>query len=256
MLTDSQKKAIETVVNDSLDNAEKVWKRKGQLLVKAANESYAMDSAEFAPSLIPGHSMVSSDTEVVEDFIAVMLDIRKSSEHLIQRLSPRVSNIDGLQRVYYETSALLPAMAKTLKYESGKVTEYLGDGLLALFRVGEFESEEKAIYAANRAVTNCMDITRVLVNSILKDRYNLPDLVIGIGMALSPALINLVGLPGEKQARAMGKCIYYASKLSGGHNQIFVDEWLRGRWPKIKGGTLVFMSKPMKGVDGYMISKK
>ncbi|WP_322005159.1 hypothetical protein [Paraburkholderia tropica] len=56
-----------------------------------------------------------------------------------RRLNTHIANakVNGLQRVYIETSALLPAIAVTCGLEDGMVTEYLGDGCLTLFRVNK-----------------------------------------------------------------------------------------------------------------------
>jgi len=254
MLNSSQAQEILALVSDNLDQAEGRWDRKGQVLVmeKAAR---VLDGVERLPSMIPGHPYVTSESEEVEDFIAVMIDLRGSSSHLLERIDPKVSKVTELQRVYYETTALLPALAKTLSYENGHVTEYLGDGVLAFFRVADFESEADAIYAANRAAKSCMDCTLVIVNDELKSRYGLPDLVIGIGMALSAAMVNLVGLSSRKQARLLGKCVYYASKLSGGRNEILIDSYMKGRWPKATTGGFTFLQKKIKGVEGYQIPR-
>jgi len=51
----------------------------------------------------------------------------------MRAVSSKTSKVSQLQRIFYETSALLPAMAKLIFFENGSVTEYLGDGVLGLF---------------------------------------------------------------------------------------------------------------------------
>jgi class 3 adenylate cyclase len=78
------------------------------------------------------------------------------------------------------------------------------------------------------------------VNRILKERYNLPALRIGIGLAYSKALVTIIGTEDNLHAKAMGECVYRASKLSNGSNEIIIDEKLKILWPKRKGGSLSF----------------
>ena len=98
-----------------------------------------------------------------------------------------------LQRVYYETSALLPALAFTISKNNGSVTEYLGDGVLAFFKVDE-ENVTKSIYEAIDAAKECLDYCLETINTVLKNRYGLPKLEIGIGLAYGEALVTLVGI--------------------------------------------------------------
>lgn len=220
-------------------------------LTKAVLES--LDSVETAPSNIPGHPFVSDQNPLIDDFIAFVADMRDSSKHLLQAISKRQTKVSQLQRVYFETSALLPAIAKTVSYEEGAVTEYLGDGLLALFQVAPGNISE-ALYAARRAAINSIEDTRELVNSELETRYNLDPLNIGIGLAYSRAIVTLVGLPGEKHPKAIGECIYRAAKLSCGTNEIMTDDYIKESWPSATGGTVIFKNRNARGVNGYILT--
>ena len=254
MLTDNQREEITKIINDSLDNAEKHWKNGGHLL----QESITMDSIgrvgmDSEASKIPGHTKVQDKETVIDEFIALVMDMRDSSKHLMQEIgSP--AKVSRLERVYYETSALLPAVEQTIKYSEGSVTEYLGDGILAFFKVNEDDNQEtiREVYRVSR---NIMGDTLSIINNILKERYALPALEIGIGLSISKALITLVGLSGEKHPKAFGSCVFYATKLSGGQNEIFTDKWLRDSWPSSHGGRLKFQAKKIKGVNGYLIAR-
>jgi class 3 adenylate cyclase len=169
-------------------------------------------------------------------------------------ISGKRANVSGLQRVFYETSALLPALALAVKFEEGNVTEYLGDGVLALFRV-DANDRSKFIYAAHRAAKLSINEIRDVVNEILSERYSLPNLDIGVGLALSQTLVTLVGLPTEKHPKAFGECVFRATKLSGGKNEIIADKNLKLAWPSQKGGTLCFKPRTVRGEDGYLLSK-
>lgn len=256
MLTSQQKQEIIGIINQSLNRAEDHWKNGGaQLKMENANIFDMVTEArnEVEPSKIPGHALVQEDKTIIDEFIAFVADMRESSHHLLCEISTKTSKASGLERVYYETSALLPAIAKTVKYEEGNVTEYLGDGVLALFKVDP-SNRTPAIYAAHRAAKNTISEIRDLVNSELGKRYNLPPLNLGVGLAFSKSLVTLVGLEGEKQPKAIGECIYRATKLSGGKNQVIVDEKLHSIWPTQKGGTLTFRKTQIKKVDGHITS--
>lgn len=259
MLTKEQKDEITEVVHENLDKVERVWDEVGSQLVYMC-ESIAMDEREFETvnSIIPGHSFVNEGRPTVDTYIALVADMRDSSKHLLHKISERTTDVNQLQRVYFETSALLPALAQTIKYENGVVTEYLGDGVLSLFLIEDSEDEEsraKVIYAAHRAAKNCLEDSRNIVNEALFDRYNLPPLNMGIGLSMSEALVTLVGLKKEKQAKVIGECVYRATKLSSGTNEIIVDDSIKNAWPQKKGGTLRFVHTSKRTVDGYIITK-
>jgi hypothetical protein len=61
-------------------------------------------------------------------------------------------------------------------------------------------------------------------------------------MAFSKAIVTLVGTEGNYHAKALGECIYRASKLSKGNNEIYIDERLKLIWPSEEGGILNFTS--------------
>ncbi|MCY0965474.1 hypothetical protein [Parathalassolituus penaei] len=230
MLTKEQDKEIRLIVNNSLNKAERHWSNGGILLAKS--EGISMESfnksLDSEPSKIPGHSIVQDEETVIDEFVAFVADMRNSTQHLMCELSSKRAKASRLQRVYYETSALLPAIAKTVNFEGGNVTEYLGDGILALFRFNPNNPSE-SIYAAHDAAINVIGDTRNIVNEILRERYLLPDIDIGVGLAHSKTLVTLVGLEGEKHPKAFGECIFRATKLSGGKNEILADENVKNK---------------------------
>lgn len=102
-------------------------------------KSHAQDSRDFAinESLMPGLPPIYEGQTIIGEFIALVADMRDSTNHLLQAISPKKADISDLQRVFYETSALLPSLAKVVSFHDGKTTEYLGDGILAFFLVDE-----------------------------------------------------------------------------------------------------------------------
>lgn len=258
-MVEKEKDIVRQIVKDELNKAEAIWEKRGSIFEsssEALNFSVHVAKRETVPSSIPGHPLVDDTDNPVDTFIALVVDMRDSSKHLLCAISPKKANVSQLQRIYYETSALLPALEQTIIFEKGSVTEYLGDGILGFFRVDE-TCEHEAIYAAHRAAKGCINSTRTIVNEELYARYNLPELNIGIGMAASKALVTLVGLKNQRHAKAFGECVFRATKLSSGVNQIHIDTKLEHMWPVSQnGGTLRFTSKSMNGVDGYLINYK
>jgi len=255
VLSNAEENQINACINEALDRAENHWRNGGyKLLAKGVALDAMNERMESAPSHIPGHGVVQDEITIIDEFIALVADMRDSSKHLNSAISDKTAKVSQLQRVYYETSALLPALALTVKFEKGSVTEYLGDGILALFKV-DVSDKSAAIYAAYEAAVNSIGRTRQLVNTILNDRYNLPDLDLGVGLAMSKTIVTLIGLPGEKHPKAFGECVFRATKLSSGKNEIYVDEFVRGTWPQTKSGTLRFIQKSKNDITGYLISK-
>jgi len=255
MLSKEEKKLIEDVIKESLNLAEKHWEDGGYLLKEGATfDNIGLERYESKPSKIPEHPEVQDRKTIIDEFIALVMDMRDSSNHLTQDISSKVSKITMLQRIYYETSALLPAVEQTIKFGKGSVTEYLGDGVLSFFKVDE-DDAHKTIREAYTVATNIMDDTLLIVNDILNKRYGLPPLAIGIGLSMSKALVTLMGLQGNKHPKAFGICVFKATKLSSGINEILTDEWLRDSWPSSSGGLLRFKSRNVKGVDGYLLER-
>lgn len=256
MLSTKQKDCLRNIINVSLDKAEKDWENGGSQLLeslKIGAESFdSIVEDSYEPSKIPGHERVSNHETVIDEFIAFVADMRDSTKHLMCAISEKKAAVSGLQRVYYETSALLPSLGYLISEEGGSVTEYLGDGALALFRIDP-ENRSAAIYAAHNAAKSTVGDARQIINEILSDRYRLPDIDLGVGLAASKTLVTLVGLPPNMHPKAFGECVFRATKLSGGRNEIISDEYLRSIWPTAKGGTLRFISKRVKDLNGYVL---
>lgn len=257
-MNNMEKIAIKELVYNSLDQAEKHWRKGGYKLIAESSvgiESFNKSAMDSAPTRIPGYEIVEDGETIVDEFIAIVADMRGSTKHMLN--ADNSTRLDGIQRVFYETSALLPALEKTINIYNGGVTEYLGDGVLGFFKRDK-DKPEQAIYDAHNAAKDCLSTTLDIVNEALERRYGLQPLVIGVGMALSKALISLSGIEGIKHPKAYGECVFRATKLSGGQNVVLVDERLRDAWPKKKGGSLSFKKSEIGkgGVTGFKIIKK
>jgi class 3 adenylate cyclase len=257
VLDDAEKQEVSLIVDWALDKAERIWGKHGIALDEESrpHSVLAKRAHELVLSRIPGQKQVEAGNEKVGMFIALVADIRDSSKHLTVRIKD--TRATELERVFYETSSMLPALERTIQHKAGAVTEYLGDGILALFEVDELD-EEAAVRASYAAAKNCIGDTRDIVNQALKSRYNLPPLDIGIGMAMGKAVVSLVGIESNSHAKATGRNVYVATKLADGKNQIVIDEWMRSAWPTSKGGRLQFELKSRwgDGVKGFVVTSK
>jgi len=250
-LSKEQIDQLDQLIQLSLDAAKGIWGQVEPLLV----QRQLAEAIKSISSQIPGYPTVARFSPQVDRFIAMMADMRDSTKHLMQAISGRITQVNQLQRIFYETSALLPAMALAISFENGNVTEYLGDGVLALFRVPD-EQMEETIYAAHRAAQSCLSEVRDLVNDEIGNRYNLPPLDLGVGLAMSKAIVTVVGTENFEQPKAIGECVYRATKLSNGRNEILVDEAVYNAWPRSENGVLRFRGRQYGDVNGYVIERK
>lgn len=262
-MNSTERSILEYIINSSLDQAESHWRNGGYKIALEMRKSQAQDTRDFSinESLMPGLPPIYEGQTVIGEFIALVADMRDSTNHLLQTISPKHADVSDLQRVFYETSALLPSLAKVVSFQNGKTTEYLGDGVLSFFLVDENKKTD-AMYAARRAAIDIIEELRPILNRIIFNRYRLPEIDLGVGMGISKAIVSLVGLPKERQVKAFGECVFRATKLSSGRNEICVDKNLYAQWPSSKNGTVRFRSKLFgtgeKAVSGYIIesSKK
>jgi len=255
-MNSDQRTIIANLVDSSLNQAEHHWSNGGYKLIaesRVGTEAFNKSAMDSAPSQIPGHEIVMEGETIVDDFIAIVADMRNSTDHMLT--ASNSIKLEGIQRVFYETAALLPALEKTINIYKGGVTEYLGDGVLGFFKKEE-EKPNQYIYDAHNAAKDCLNNTLGIVNSALAIRYELPPLKIGIGLALSKALVSLSGIEGARHAKAYGECVFRATKLSGGNNVILIDSNLRTAWPSSQGGRLSFVLSDIGrgGVQGYRIN--
>lgn len=244
--------AIRKNINDELDKAEDVWNKVGQLIMEKSEEYSSFDGFRGVETNIPNFPFIEEGQPKVSDFIALVYDIRGSTQHLIQAISTRTADVSQLQRVYYETTAVNTLGSLIIESSGGGITEFLGDGFLALFNV---EEKPEVVYNAHNAAKNCLKYTDEIVNDILNQRYRLPNLNVGVGLAYSKAIVTLVGIGKNKHGKTIGECVYRASKLSKGFNEICIDTPLKNLWPTSKDGTLKFTQRNYNYFEGYLINK-
>ncbi len=239
---------IKGLIKDKLDSAEELWRNNGSKL-GVINESMESISESYTSS-IPGYEVMEPNSDEVCDFVALVVDMRGSSEHLTEEPKNLGAKVSHLQRVYYETAALLPALALSISFEKGAVTEYLGDGVLALFKV-DGDQKNNAIERAFKVAKYCLKTTLSLVNAELAKRYNLPPLSMGIGLSYSPALVTLVGVSDSLHPKAFGECVFKATKLSCGVNEICADSRVASTLQKIEVDR--FDVKVVNGIAAFVL---
>ena len=234
-------------VEDSLLRAEKIWDKFGSEFSRTGKIAMAlMEDVEF-PSQIPGHPIVVGGKPKIDNFIAIVADMRDSTKHMLEAIGDGRPSL--FKRVLFETSALLTALCLSIEFENGSITEYLGDGVLGLFSATE--DLDASIYASYSAAKNCLQTLDSVVNAMLNARYNLPPLRIGVGLSLSTAVVTLVGTNNFMQPKAIGECVFRASKLAGGNNEIGVDIHLENAWPTGTKPGVRFIDFHCRGESGF-----
>jgi class 3 adenylate cyclase len=249
-MTEEHRKDLFALANELLNKAEEVWKEVGDQIDESKRIALAKKAEDF-DTQIPGYPIIKDREPLVDEFVSIVTDMRDSTNHLLQAIAGDVSQ---LKRVYFETAVLLPVHAQVVSWQGGSVTEYLGDGTLGLFLGGA--KREESIYAAHRAAQDVLTSTKEIINPILKERYKLPPLEVGVGLAISDAIVTLVGLEEYKQPKVFGQCVFRATKLATGRDEIFVDEGLEKAWPKSDDGKISFLSRDFNGLRGFKIIVK
>jgi len=74
-----KKEEITKIVKESLDRAEEMWKNTLEKLKIIAN-------AQDAETNIPGHKYLGKDKYKSDQFLAIMIDMRNSTKHLIEAI--------------------------------------------------------------------------------------------------------------------------------------------------------------------------
>lgn len=243
------KDRVRARVNAELNKAEAIWKEVGPFLQV---HKLAEASAESIPSHIPGHSEVNPVKPKVDNFVCINVDIRDSTKHLMNHSGPEDKAVTGIQRIYYESTALFAGVYEVLEFYDGSITEFLGDGIL-----GFFSASEDPQRSSQFGLSAGRDILKILteeINPILFERYELPDMQIGVGLSLGRAFITTVGSEHHQHPKAIGESVFYASKICTGKNSIHVSEAFREALPTRNDGKgLEFISIKTNDQKAYKL---
>lgn len=246
---------IITFVEYQLDTAEETWLKVGEDFAKSIKTASLAE--DRAISRIPGHPDVPDGYREVSTFIAMMVDLRNSTQRFYTAQGIFHTQEEILKRMYLEISTFIPTIALIINKSSGNVTEILGDGLLALYLVDD-KDKNKAIYDAYNTSKKCFSALSLAINPALENRYKIHPLEAGIGLALSKGIVQRIGSPGYTQDRVFGRCVFAASKLARGRNEIRGDKEIEHAWPESKGGILKFIpinKTETDGIEGFIIQK-
>ena len=256
-LTNEQEAEIVTIIEQSLNLAEQFWEQSGRkLIVESSTESNQFVADSIIPSNLPNHETINTINSVNQEMIAIVVDMRNSTRHA----KTQVRDINPLKRIFFETYALLPAIDKTIQFENGRVTEYLGDGILGFFALGSDSSDkDKVIHGVSKTAKRIIVDVRNLLNDAIQKKLSLPEsekINLGIGLAYSQTIIHAIGLQGKQHAKAFGSCVYDATKLSSGMNEIFVSENLQAIWPESIRGRNKFKKVNQNSITYYKLEFK
>ncbi|MDR0610011.1 MAG: hypothetical protein LBG58_07875 [Planctomycetaceae bacterium] len=253
MMNEQFLEELKQLAKQCLQEALSRFKQSKDKLVVNASALTTEKRASIVKTPIPGHPSINTEIPEVGRFIALVADMRDSTDHLL-RIEGNEKRPQKFERVFYETSVLLPVLARCIKEEKGEVIEYLGDGVLGLFYIPDDNEVKEYINHSYFAAQKCIDSVDKIINPLLETELKLPSLKIGIGMGYGDAIVTTIGLPENPIPKVIGECVYRASKLSDLSNKIAVDKILYDTWPKDKNGTLQFKRYSGKSkVEGYEI---
>ena len=158
------------------------------------------------------------------------------------------------------THTLLPTLAHLVEQGFGRVANFRGDGLFALFGINEdgendpdfaFGTESMRAIRCGKAM---MEAVYDAINPILKEAGLPNDLNIGVGIDIGDIVITRVGLPGVNEATAYGNAVNHAAKFCGGNGVIITSDRAWHAIPGEKGGRLAVKSIELKdGLRGLKV---
>ncbi len=101
-------------------------------------------------------------------------------------------------------------MGKTVLANSGYIDKYIGDGLMALFGVGNTNAFEVCQTATKAAVTMIEELHSL--NLYLQKHFSI-QFQIGIGLHFGSVILGEIGHPEKKQFTAIGDNVNFASRI-------------------------------------------
>lgn len=182
-------------------------------------------------SEIPGYENKTMKFGQFENrpFVVLMTDIRNSTTLINQP-----NGMEYMFQIYYAYAAMV---ANIIDRHSGTVTEFLGDGLLALFEI-EQNNVGQSLMTSMGAAREIMEARTAILNPVLR-QFHLPNIDYGIGIDYGPTIVTRFGFKGDNDLKAFGTCAHNVSRLSKGVNQIKVSQGAQQVWPVVPGGTLI-----------------
>jgi adenylate cyclase len=167
---------------------------------------------------------------VNREFVVSMTDIRKSTEI--------INDKNGVVKMFLIFYVYAGVVAKIVDSYQGTSTEFLGDGVLNLFDT-ENSSLDQAFRNSMQSSWDIMDARQYILNPFFRSN-GLPEIDLGIGIDHGMTIVTKFGYRNDTDLKAFGKCVYNASKLSKGFNEILVSDQSKQKWPYGEGGNLRF----------------
>lgn len=180
---------------------------------------------------------------VNKKFVAVVTDIRKSTA-----IINRPNGTRDMFLIFYAYSAVT---ANIVDHYGGTSTEFLGDGIINLFDTDR--GLDQAFRNSIRASREVLASSTQILNPLFK-HLQLPTIDLGIGIDHGATIVTRFGYKTDNDLKAFGSCVYNASKLSKGMNEIIISEKSQSAWPTSPGGKIQFSRTLLKeGLIGYKI---
>ncbi len=196
-------------------------------LKKAFSNQFVNEEAE-----LPGYENRTIKFGKFEnrEFVIMMIDIRKSTEI--------INSENGFIHMFLIFYIYAGITAKIVDFHNGSTTEFLGDGVLNIFDT-KTDGLQSALMKSMEASWDILEARETILNPFLEE-HGLSPIDMGIGIDHGVTIVTQFGYRGDTDLKAFGKCVYNASKLSKGINEIFVSENSQSRWPQGTGGLLRF----------------
>ena len=244
------KSKLEEEIKKSFERAQQCWDKTGDYFRMHEMAKAYNNRADDAVSKIPGYDDLGWTQYDKGSFICLFADMRDSSLRFCQALKGWTP---AEKRVLYETFSMQAMFEHIVHENGGTVTEFLGDGCLALFHLpDDMKADDKGqkYKDAFRASKEIVGQGLTILNGCLGE-IKIPDLKLGVGLACSKAIITKVGSKRNNSQKAIGAGIYKASKLSCGENVVIPDKSFTDFYPKSKGGTLSWTPVTLPGFQKY-----
>jgi class 3 adenylate cyclase len=166
------------------------------------------------------------------EFVVMMTDIRASTDI--------INGPNGLISMFLIFYIYAGIIANIVDSYNGTSTEFLGDGVLNLFDTKEI-GRDQALRLSLISSWDIMEAKDLILNPFFA-AHSLPMINIGIGIDHGMTIVTRFGYRKDTDLKAFGTCVYNASKLCKGNNEIRASQNSISVWPTNPGGLAVFGS--------------
>lgn len=231
---------VEEAIEKALQRAESNWKESGSAFDELMFEGFESESVVRKGNVASRKKSLTDffpddfNSSEERDLVCISADLRDSTKRIKTHFNDLGNYQNKFQRAYYITSALLPSLEVVINHYDGFVSEFLGDGVLGFFDAKKQKLD--AIRNSGLASKYIVQSLSPMLEKRLQEYYKEEIMQIGVGLAMSPTLLSKVGLGSGAEIKAFGPCVYDASKLNYGRNEVLVESSLRAEWPIATNG--------------------